>query len=334
MPLDMEETGAKQLFSLLGLPVYPYAVFLVAGALLGLIMALRRARRTRFAPGAVLTFAALAVPLGLIFGRLIYCACRYVDLLDYGLGYLFRVDYGGFALMGAALGLLLAAFAAAKIEGVSFLSLLDCVLPGLMLLLAAARFGEGATTNGLGPEVSCEALRFFPLAMRGLYGEYCYAVFMGEGLTALIAAVWTQSQGVSYADADNAPPRGWTAGCALIIVCAAQIVWESARRDEVLKNGFVRYTQIFAAVVLFIVLLCALIKMRPAPAFTAAVIAIFLALLGVCGFVEFLIDGKVIQSVPIWLCYLLSSACAGGAGALTARALAGAYGKVGPGRAA
>ena len=41
-------------------------------------------------------------------------------------------------------------------------------------------------------------------------------------------------------------------------------------------------------------------------------------------FVEFLIDGKVIQKVPIWLCYLTSSSCAAIAGALTMHAVSSA----------
>lgn len=327
MPFTQERAA---LFTLLGLPVYAYALFLALGCALGLLMALRRARRTGFAPGAVLTFALLAVPLAVCMGRLVFCACRFVDVLDYGFGYIFRLTDGGFSLIGVTLGLALAAFITGKISKLPVLALTDCVLPGLLMALAVARFAEGSTTNGTGPEVSVAALSFFPLAVEGLYGDARYAVFMGEGLTALVAALWTQAQGVSRVDGGEKPPMGWVTGIGLVIVSAAQIVWESARRDEVLKNGFVRYAQIFAGIVLFIVLVAAFMRLRVKVVFACAATAIFLILLGICAFIEFLIDGKVIQDIPLWACYLADTVCAGGAGVLVARVVNAACGFVAP----
>lgn len=71
-------------------------------------------------------------------------------LLDNGFGFIFRIDYGGFSIMGVTIGLALAALLTAKIEKVSFLDTLDCVVPGLLMALALSRFGEGSTMNGHG----------------------------------------------------------------------------------------------------------------------------------------------------------------------------------------
>ena len=70
--------------------------------------------------------------------------------------------------------------------GIGFKRVLDCVLPGLTMALALARFAEGATFNGKGHEVIYQGLQFFPIAVDGLFGEKVYAVYLGEGLTALI----------------------------------------------------------------------------------------------------------------------------------------------------
>ena len=187
------EPTHEALFTLLGMPVYPYALSAAIGALIALCMALSRTRKTGISASAVMTFAMFAVPLCALLARLAFCACRIVDVLDFGIGYIFRLDYGGFSIIGATLGVLLSAWIVKKIHRVSFTGLLDTVLPGLFILLAACRLAEGSTINGTGPEVRIEALQFMPLARQGLYGDMTYAVYMGEALTALVAGVMTQA---------------------------------------------------------------------------------------------------------------------------------------------
>ena len=90
-------------------------------------------------------------------------------------------------------------------------------------------------------------LQFAPIARVGLYGESTYAVHMGEALVALIAAVYTQTLGKRG--------RGFVAGVGIVIVACAQIFFESARRDEVLKIDFLRDVMAFAGIVLLCVLI-------------------------------------------------------------------------------
>ena len=192
---EMEEIVDKALFRVFGLEVTPYAMFMALGGVLALVLALRRAKRIGVTADAVLMFAMLAVPLGLIFGRAVFCLCRIVDVFDFGFSYVFKLIYGGYSIIGVFGGVLLAAFLTKKIEYTAFTDVLDAVMPGLLVMLAVARLGEGSTMNGTGPEVTVPALQFMPLARRGMYGEYTYAVYMGEALTALVAGVYTQSMG-------------------------------------------------------------------------------------------------------------------------------------------
>ena len=301
------------LFRLFGLPVYPYALFLALGALIALFMALLRARKTGVSVSAVLTFAMLSLPLSVIFARLIFCVCRPGEIVDAGMSIIWRIDYGGFSLMGAFIGLLLAAILTRSLEHVSFLDLCDTVMPGLLVMLAVARLGEGATTNGIGVDVQIEALRFFPIARLDAYEDYCYAIHMGEALTALCAGVYTQTM--------SRRARGLVSGLGLIAVAAAQILWEALRRDEVLIFSFVRITQVFVAVVLLVVLILSLRRSGwQKKKVVFASVCMFLGIV-IVGMNEFFAESKLISFIPAWLCYSIDAVTVFLMGLMTARAL-------------
>ena len=310
---EMEESYV--LFHLFGLEVTSYAFFVTLGVALALVMALYRARRLQVSCDAVSNFTLIAIPLSLVLARGIFCLCRVADVLDYGFTYIFQLTSGGYSLMGVALAVLLAALIAAKIARISFKRLMDAVLPGLLMALAVARFAEGATFNGKGLEILNPALSFFPIGMDGLFGEKVYAVCLGQGLTALIASVWAQGQ---YFDKfGRRHPDGWVAAMSAIAVSGAQFMWESARRDDLLKSGFVRYQMIFAGAVLIILLILSTPFTGYSVKRSILTWLAFAACIGMNVFVEFLIDGKVIQEVPIWLCYTINTTCAAIASALT-----------------
>lgn len=308
-----EELTMPALFTLFGRDVTAYALFVTLGALMGVLMAVNRARRTHFHADSALLFAVLGIPLAVIFGRAVYCLCNIVLLLDNGFGFIFRIDYGGFSIMGVVIGLALAALLTAKIHKVSFLDMLDCVMPGLLMALAMARFGEGATMNGTGFEVSVAGLQFAPIARTGLYGESVYAVHMGEALAALIAAVYTQTLGKRG--------RGYVTGVGAVIIAATQAFFESVRRDEVLKIDFLRDVMAFAGVVLLLVLIFSLRRSGWKRSRKAIASVLFALLLCVVALVEFLLDGKIYQDMPFWVGYLADAICLTGVGAICCRAL-------------
>ena len=294
---EMEEfTG--ELFRVFGLRVTSFALFVVIGAVIGLVMALRRSKRVGVPADSVLWFAMLGIPLGLFGARLVFCLYNFDEILYSGIGYIFRLDYGGFTVIGAMLGLMLAGCLTRIITQVRFIDLMDTVLPGILLVLAMERFGEGATENGTGLEVSVRALQFFPLARPGIYeGMYTYAVHMFEGMTALIAGVYTQCM---------IAPRGRAAGTAVILAAAGQVVWESIRKDDRLMFDMASLLMIFCAVVLFIVLILCLLRVDWPWTGRAVVILGFLLLALATGALQFFMEGKFVQALPVWLCFALS----------------------------
>lgn len=286
------------LFKVLGLRVTPFALFVVLGAVIGLVMALHRAKKTGVSADAVQWFAMLGIPLGLVCSRLIFCLYNFSEIKYYGLGYLFRLDCGGFTVIGAFIGLALAGWITSRLTHTPFIGLMDAVMPGLLIVLAMERFGEGATNNGTGIEVSVTALQFFPLARPGIYeGMYTYAVNMFEGMTALIVGIYTQNL---------CAPRGRAVGAGLIVTAAGQIVWESIRKDDRMMFDMASFLMIFSALLLLIILILCLIRLDWP--WTGKVITMlgFLLLALATGALQFFMEGKFVQSIPVWMCFLLS----------------------------
>lgn len=307
------ELGKVALFRVFGLSIYPYALLLVIGAVIALIMALWRAKKLRVSQEAVLTFAMLAIPLSVLLGRLVYCGLRLAEVTDFGVGYVFRLDYGGFSLVGVLLGLLLAAGLTRRLNGERMGSLLDAVVPGLIILLAVARFAEGATANGIGLEVNVDAFKFMPLARKNFYDEYVYAIHFFEGVTALIVGV--------YAQTVRRETPGQAAGIGVILVSAAQILWECTRRDDVLIVSFVRVNMVAGGVVLLAVLILSVRRLDwPWTGKTLVFLGFFLCM-GVVAAMEFAVDGKILYWLPYWACYLTDALAVAAMGWLCVKVL-------------
>ena len=296
--MEFDEEFSGLLFKVFGLRVTAFSLFVALGAVIGLVMALRRAKKTGVSADAVLWFALLGIPLGLLGARLVFVLYNFADIKYYGFWYIFRVDCGGFTVIGAALGVLLAGFLTRQITHERFVDIMDTVMPGLLIVLAMERFGEGATNNGTGLEVSVQALQFFPLARPGIYeGMYTYAVNMFEGMTALIAGIYTQCM---------TAPRGRAAGTGVILAAAGQIVWESIRKDDRLMFDMASLLMIFCGIVLFALLIICLLRLDwPLGGRIVAGLG-FVILAAVTAALQFFMEGKFVQALPVWLCFALS----------------------------
>lgn len=81
------------------------------------------------------------------------------------------------------------------------------------------------------------------------YGEWRWAIFMLEGLAALVFML-------IVLNVKGRPPGGMTR-LALTLLCASQILFESLREDEFLRWGFLRLGQLLPALILLFLLLTA-----------------------------------------------------------------------------
>ena len=298
---ELAEPAPGELFRVFGLPVTVFSVLVTLGAVLALVMALRRTKRTGVSANAVLWFALLALPLGTLLGRLLFCLNPWstVDLAENGFGVVFRLDRGGIGLAGVACGAALAGLFTKLITKEGFVRVMDTVLPGLLILLAFERFAEGATDNGTGLEAQVDALRFFPLVRPGLYGEEVWAVNLFAALTALTAGLCTQFL---------CAPAGRAAGLGVIVTACGQVIWESIRRDDRMMLMMASFLLVFCGVVLAALFITCLVKCGW-PVWSRILAGVcFLALAGGTVVCQFAMEGKMLQGVmPVGTAFLLSA---------------------------
>ena len=190
---------------------------------------------------------ALCIVLGLTGARLFYCLVRiqyYVN--EVGIQHIFFLREGGFVLYGAMAGVLLAGYMEARRSGRSVEAVWDdMAVPG-MACIAIARFAEGLAGEGLGDWIEDEAFWHLPFGAANLYGEYQWALFLLEGLGALLILLWIRRIRTG---------EGNRICTAILLYACSQIFYESLRMDSVLKIGFVRVSQVLSAVAILLVTL-------------------------------------------------------------------------------
>lgn len=299
------------LFSLFGLPITAYALCLTLASGAGLLLYFGLGKKRGVQADALWTAALFAVPFALIGARIFYCLARLSMYQEMGLASVLRLWDGGYALWGAVGGAALSALIGAGIHGQKAAPILDVMAPAGALMIALGRFAEFFTLQGIGPYVENEALCFFPLAVyRESYEEWNYAVFMLEGLAALaILFVLLKRNG----------KNGDQARLFLLLYSACQITLESLRRDSVLRWLFVRVSQLTAAIVIAGLMLFAVRRFardKKGRRMTWKGIALcfgaVLLCVGLCIAMEFSVDGKILESLPIWAGYgVMALACVG-----------------------
>ncbi len=302
-----------------------YAAWIAAAVLLGAAFFLAGSRK-RLGRAAIWTVL-LAIPLGLIGARLLYVGVRIRWFLEIGMGnavwpagedHFYWGDAQGFALWGATAGVALAAFIAGKRTGRKAGEILDALAPAAALTIALCRFGEFLIGEGVGRYVENEALAFFPVAVSDGWTDR-YAIFMLEGLVALIILAVVCTYGKRYAGGNRAR-------LFLILYCSTQVLLESLRRDSYLSWQFLRVSQLIAALVLAGMMIAAETR-RGKPVgeglrkgkIIRVSWCLFLAAVGCCVWLEFAIDKSATLSVE--LAHVLELICCAVLGITSSRVI-------------
>jgi prolipoprotein diacylglyceryl transferase len=125
------------------LNIHTYALCILLGIILAVIITSRRLTKRGAEPGVVLDIALWAVPLGII-GARIYHVLTHPN--DYFAGQelwrVFAIWEGGNAIYGALIGGGIGVLIGCRITGVRFWSFADALAPGLLVAQAAGRLGN------------------------------------------------------------------------------------------------------------------------------------------------------------------------------------------------
>lgn len=160
----MNKYMIENLFGIEGWNIAWYGVIIACGLLLGIALAIYRAKQQGLKSNLVLDFAFLAVPVSIVCARAYYVVFEWEQYANDFRG-IFQIWKGGLAIYGGVIGGLLAACFFCKHHKFPFMRFLDLVIPGLVLGQAIGRWGNFVNQEAFGNLVTDPNLQFFPYAV-------------------------------------------------------------------------------------------------------------------------------------------------------------------------
>ena len=296
--------GSIHLFTLGGLTVDAHHLLLLFAYALCLWLGLEAMKRVGCRRKGLLLFAFLSVALGFILSHLFYDVMNFSTTLhdrSAAAFFQFWAGRGQYMLYGGMAGVALAAWAAARADGVAYARVTDAIAPFGMLLIAFVRLAQGLAGEGYGDYLEEDSpFARFPFAIYDdYYEEWAWSLFLLAALVALVIFVTVL--------VSKGRPDGDRTLLALGLYACAQMILESLRRDQFLRWGFVRCSQVFSAVLALFVLVCYLHRARGCrPGRRVALAAGFLLAMVLCLVMEFAVEQRI-----AWLTFLNASACYG-----------------------
>ncbi len=122
-------------------PLRAYALCIIAGVVLAVVVGNRRFVARGGQPGAVADVATIAVPFGLLGARIYHVVTTPAPYLDDPVRALY-VWRGGLGIPGGILGGVLAGWVVCRRRGIRPGALADAIAPGVVLAQAVGRFGN------------------------------------------------------------------------------------------------------------------------------------------------------------------------------------------------
>ncbi len=120
-----------------GFNIYWYGVFIAIGALLGVMLCLKEAKRTNQSQDLYSDFAFIGIICGICGARIYYLIFHGDSLLDF-----FKIRDGGLAIYGGVIGGALSAIIYSKIKKVNFFKLADTCIMSVLLGQIFGRWGN------------------------------------------------------------------------------------------------------------------------------------------------------------------------------------------------
>jgi prolipoprotein diacylglyceryl transferase len=126
------------------LRIHFYALFILTGIILAILLTESRLKSRGVEPGVALDVSFWAIPFGILGGRFFHVITHPNDYFYQGADLLapFRIWEGGLAIYGALLFGALGAYIGSRKSGIKFSSYLDAVAPGILLAQAIGRWGN------------------------------------------------------------------------------------------------------------------------------------------------------------------------------------------------
>ena len=136
-------------FTLFGITVRWYGIFIACAVILGTVLALREAKRKDIKEDTIIDLLLFAIPAAIIGARLYYVIFSWDNYKD-NLMEILNLRAGGLAIHGAIIGGVIVALIFSKAKNISFWKIGDIVAPSLILGQAIGRWGNYANQEAHG----------------------------------------------------------------------------------------------------------------------------------------------------------------------------------------
>jgi phosphatidylglycerol:prolipoprotein diacylglycerol transferase len=228
--------------------VHWYGIIMGTAVFLGLLLAMKEAKRQGLNPDLFVDLILWAVPLSIIGARTYYVIFEW-DYYGSNPGDIFAVWEGGLAIHGALIAATLTGIVFARVKKISFWKLADMAAPSLILGQAIGRWGNFINQEAHGGVVSESFISMFPQFIQAqmfINGQYYHPTFLYESvwnLLVLAVLLWVRRQ--------NWMRRGEVFLSYLMMYSVGRFFIEGMRTDSLMLTDTIRVAQ-FIGVVIFI----------------------------------------------------------------------------------
>lgn len=242
-------------FEVFGVPIYFYGIIIGLAIALSVFLAIRTAPKKNLKVETIIDLSMWSIIAAIIGARLYYCAFNPASLEGNILN-IFMLRNGGLAIYGGIIGAAVALFIVTRVKKISFIRILDFLVPFLALGQAIGRWGNffnqeafGSPTSlpwGMRSQNTINVIqeyisnnpdsKFNP--MSGVHPTFLYESLLCLGIFVLIMLV-----------AKRVYKRGIPLAIYMFCYGVGRFIIESRRMDSLMISGDIRVSQLVSAVI-------------------------------------------------------------------------------------
>ena len=231
-------------FSIFGLDIYWYAIFIVVAIILGILWCKKNDGRFGIKYNDIIDLCLFLLPISFICARAYYCIFEWESFKG-NLIQVFNIRNGGLAIYGGLIGGTITTFVFCKIRKINFLDLIDYVVPVVALGQSIGRWGNFINREAYGTETN-----FFlkmEIVENGIT-KYVHPTFLYESIATFCCFI------VLVILSKKRKYKGQIANVYLIIYSFARMFIEGIRTDSLMFYN-IRISQVLS-VAIFIIFSC------------------------------------------------------------------------------
>ena len=238
--VDMSKYLIENLFGIEGWSIAWYGVIIAVGMVLGVILAIYRARKQGLKDDLIFDFILLALPIAIICARGYYVIFEW-DSYSSDILSIFKIWKGGLAIYGGVIGGLVTAILFCRHHKFPLFRFLDLVVPSLVLGQAIGRWGNFVNQEAFGNLVTDSSLQFFP------YAVYIDALEEWHQATFFYESMWNVCLLVAMLIVSRKEPKTGTMTCMYFVFYGlGRFLIEGLRTDSLYIISGIRASQVLS----------------------------------------------------------------------------------------